>query len=72
MNEAIKRRIDMLERRLGRNDGIEAAKRFFDGVLEKGEVSQQTIDAMDNKTLVELFGLQKCDDGFWRMKANDS
>ncbi len=50
---------------------VEATKRFFDGVFDDGKVSQETIDAMDNKTLVELFGLKKCDDGYWRMKAND-
>ena len=72
MNEAIKRRIDALEQRLGRNDGAEAAKRFFDEALEDGEVSQDTIDAMHNKTLVELFGLKKCDDGYWRMEATDN
>ena len=72
MNETIKRRIDALEQRLGRNDGVEATKRFFDEVLEKGEVSQETIDAMDGEILVALFGLQKCDDGYWRMaKATD-
>jgi hypothetical protein len=71
MNEAIKRRIDALEQRLGRNDGAEAAKRFFDEALEKGEVSQDTIDAMGDRMLVAVFGLQKCDDGYWRMKATD-
>jgi len=70
MNETIKRRIDALEQRLGRNDGIEAAKRFFDGVLEDGEVLQATIDAMDNKMLVALFGLQKYDDGYWRIPSD--
>ncbi len=71
MNEAIRRRIDALERRLGQHDGAEATKRFFDGVLEKGEVSQETIDAMGDRMLVAVFGLQKCDDGYWRMKATD-
>jgi hypothetical protein len=74
MNEAIRRRIDTLEQRLGQHDGIEATKRFFDGVLEKGEVSQETIDAMHDKMLVDLFGLEKCDDGYWRIpsEANTS
>ena len=50
---------------------VEATKRFFDGVFDDGKVSQDTIDAMDNKMLVASFGLQRCDDGYWRMKAND-
>jgi len=49
---------------------VEATKRFFDEALEDGEVSQETIDAMDNKTLVALFGLQKCDDGYWRILSD--
>ena len=72
MNEALKRRLDMLEQRLGQHDSAEVMKRFFDEALEKGEVSQQTIDAMHNKMLVELFGLKKCEDGYWRIKATDS
>lgn len=53
---------------------VEATKKFFDEVLEKGEVSQQTIDAMHDKMLVDLFGLEKCDDGYWRIpsEANTS
>jgi hypothetical protein len=50
---------------------VEATKKFFDEVLEKGKVSQETIDAMDNETLVALFGLEKCDNGYWRMEATD-
>ena len=53
---------------------VEATKRFFDGVFDDGKVSQDTIDAMDNKMLVASFGLQKCDDGYWRIpsEANTS
>ncbi len=70
MEKTMKRRIDALERRIGQYNHAEALKQFFDEALGDGKVSQETLDTGDpDGYFTTVFGLKKCDDGYWRMPS---
>jgi hypothetical protein len=72
MNDAIRHRIDTLERRVWSRRGVDAMAKLFDELFDDGQVSQKTLDTGDPRGyFTAIFGLQKCDDGYWRMKATD-